>query len=200
MSTNYTENFNLCQWEPTDAVIRTDFNADNEKIDAALGNLSVIADGVKNLAHLVYDLTIKDYTNTSYHGFRRGLLMENFTSQSSIQSLTGGVAVQNGALVLSGVGKTGTMTSYNMSTSCSSWKRVIAWVRYELGGIYSMAVNGVPLTLTDTCSTRTSDGINCREMQLEGEVSGTSSAVITLTLNTGTSASAKVYEYGVMFF
>ena len=37
MSTNYTENFDLCQWEPTDPVLRTDFNADNAKIDAALG-------------------------------------------------------------------------------------------------------------------------------------------------------------------
>ena len=36
MSTNYTENFALCQWEPTDQVLRTDFNADNAKIDAAL--------------------------------------------------------------------------------------------------------------------------------------------------------------------
>ena len=36
MSTNYTENFDLCQWEPTDQVLRTDFNADNAKIDAAL--------------------------------------------------------------------------------------------------------------------------------------------------------------------
>ena len=36
MSTNYTENFDLCQWEPTDPVIRTNFNADNAKVDAAL--------------------------------------------------------------------------------------------------------------------------------------------------------------------
>ena len=34
----------------------------------------------------------------------------------------------------------------------------------------------------------------------EGEAPGTTAAVITLTLNTGTAASAKVYEYGVMFF
>ena len=40
MSTNYTENFDLCQWEPTDPVIRTDFNADNAKLDAALAGLS----------------------------------------------------------------------------------------------------------------------------------------------------------------
>ena len=41
MSTNYTENFDLCQWEPTDAVQRLEFNADNAKLDATLQALSV---------------------------------------------------------------------------------------------------------------------------------------------------------------
>ena len=36
MSTNYTEHYNLCQWEPADKVLREDFNADNAKLDAAL--------------------------------------------------------------------------------------------------------------------------------------------------------------------
>ena len=36
MPTNYTEHYALSQWEPGDKVQRTDFNADNAKIDAAL--------------------------------------------------------------------------------------------------------------------------------------------------------------------
>ena len=36
MSTNHTANYDLCQWEATDQVLRTDFNADNAKLDAAL--------------------------------------------------------------------------------------------------------------------------------------------------------------------
>ena len=36
MPKNYTENYQLNQWEPTDPVLRRDFNADNEKLDAAL--------------------------------------------------------------------------------------------------------------------------------------------------------------------
>lgn len=39
MATNYTTNYQLNQWEPTDQVLRTDFNADNAKIDAALKEL-----------------------------------------------------------------------------------------------------------------------------------------------------------------
>ena len=33
---NYTENYQLPQWEETDRVLRTDFNDSNSKIDAAL--------------------------------------------------------------------------------------------------------------------------------------------------------------------
>ena len=42
MASNYTRNYNLCQWEAEDKVLRTEFNADNAKIDAALaGKASV---------------------------------------------------------------------------------------------------------------------------------------------------------------
>ncbi len=36
MASNYTEHYQLNQWEAEDAVRRVDFNADNAKIDAAL--------------------------------------------------------------------------------------------------------------------------------------------------------------------
>lgn len=39
MASNYTEKYGLCQWEATDAVLRTDFNEDNAKIEAALATL-----------------------------------------------------------------------------------------------------------------------------------------------------------------
>ena len=42
MATNYTTNYDLCQWESTDQVLRTDFNADNAKIDAALFTLDSV--------------------------------------------------------------------------------------------------------------------------------------------------------------
>lgn len=42
MASNYTENYGLCQWEATDQVLRTEFNEDNAKVDAALGTLSEI--------------------------------------------------------------------------------------------------------------------------------------------------------------
>ena len=38
MASNYTSNYNLCQWAASDKVLRTEFNADNAKIDAALAS------------------------------------------------------------------------------------------------------------------------------------------------------------------
>ena len=40
MATNQTTNYQLNQWEPTDAVQRVEFNADNAKVDTALKSLS----------------------------------------------------------------------------------------------------------------------------------------------------------------
>ena len=40
MATNYTTNYDLCQWEPTDPVQRVEFNQDNAKVDAALNSLA----------------------------------------------------------------------------------------------------------------------------------------------------------------
>ena len=39
MATNHTTHYQLNQWEAADQVLRTDFNQDNQKIDAALAGL-----------------------------------------------------------------------------------------------------------------------------------------------------------------
>lgn len=54
MASNYTEQYNLCQWEATDQVLRTDFNEDNAKLEAALNALQ---DGKaeKDLCYLIGD-------------------------------------------------------------------------------------------------------------------------------------------------
>jgi len=40
MASNHTENWGLNQWEAEDRVARADFNADNQKVEAALNQLS----------------------------------------------------------------------------------------------------------------------------------------------------------------
>ena len=63
MSTNHTTNYDLCQWEATDQVLRTDFNQDNAKIDAALAakaelsNHEALAQTVSGLSATVEEHT-----------------------------------------------------------------------------------------------------------------------------------------------
>ena len=45
MASNYTTSYGLCQWEPEDDFLRTEFNADNAKIDAALGTIPKVESG-----------------------------------------------------------------------------------------------------------------------------------------------------------
>ena len=51
MAANQTTNYQLNQWEATDQILRTDFNADNAKVDAALVGL---AGAVLHIATGVY--------------------------------------------------------------------------------------------------------------------------------------------------
>ena len=46
MASNYTRNYNLCQWAAEDKVLRTEFNADNSKIDAAINAVDSRVDGL----------------------------------------------------------------------------------------------------------------------------------------------------------
>ncbi len=63
MSTNYTDNFALCQWEPTDPVQRVEFNQDNAKIDAALAGHAVLLAKSGNC-----QIHVQSYTGTGANG------------------------------------------------------------------------------------------------------------------------------------
>lgn len=52
MATNHTAHYQLNQWEPTDQVLRTDFNADNAKVDAALADLAENVEGKAEVSAL----------------------------------------------------------------------------------------------------------------------------------------------------
>ena len=88
MASNHTENYGLCQWEATDQVLRTEFNEDNAKVEAALvkhdtaiaGNVQAIQTEADARANAVTTLTaellkrgnckieVKSYNGTGYSG------------------------------------------------------------------------------------------------------------------------------------
>ena len=63
MSTNHTTNYELCQWEATDQVQRTDFNQDNAKIDTALAEHEAAIAGKAPMT-VLYQVTITENTYT----------------------------------------------------------------------------------------------------------------------------------------
>ena len=78
MAANYTEHYQLNQWEPEDKVLRTDFNADNLKIDGALVALAEGKANQETLNSLSEQVTALDgralrwavgsYTGTGTYG------------------------------------------------------------------------------------------------------------------------------------
>ena len=70
MASNHTTNYNLNQWEATDKVLRTDFNEDNAKIDAALKANADVAAAAAAAAALCGNCQIEtqSYTGTGAYG------------------------------------------------------------------------------------------------------------------------------------
>lgn len=79
MASNYTSNYGLCQWDPEDKVVRTDFNADNARIDAAIHNVETLKADRSALAALA-------------------LRVDGKADQSALDSLSGTVSGHSGTL------------------------------------------------------------------------------------------------------
>ena len=85
---NYTENYQLNQWEETDRVLMEDFNSDNQKIEAALG--------------VKCEIVIGSYTGNGsatreiYLGFQpRAVMLERQDGHRHTMPTNGGLALWN---------------------------------------------------------------------------------------------------------
>lgn len=69
MATNQTQNYALNQWELSDSVVMADFNADNQKVDAALATLnSRIDTAVAQLTATIPHVQTGTYVGTGTSG------------------------------------------------------------------------------------------------------------------------------------
>ena len=92
MATNQTTNYQLNQWEPTDQVLRTDFNADNAKIEQAilsrLGPVEIIQQipltSSSSLDDAVLDLASFDWSQWNFVAIE---FMGNFSSNAADRML-----------------------------------------------------------------------------------------------------------------
>ena len=92
MASNYTENYGLCQWEAGDAFTRTEFNADNAKLDAALGRTER---GMEANRTNLYNLLLQRDYEGKYTGWKQALIFDGFQDDSKIESLTAGFERSN---------------------------------------------------------------------------------------------------------
>ena len=95
MASNYTEHYDLCQWEPTDAVQRVEFNQDNAKLDTALEALETAKQrldrAAANLAYYTGRLTAREMLEQQRHPSQRGIHCDLFLSSTG-RTFTGGVS------------------------------------------------------------------------------------------------------------
>ena len=82
MATNHTTHYDLNQWQATDQVLRTDFNADNVRLEAALaalegsklGHVQTIRSTTleQNFYRIDMDLTGIQWNDWAFVGFSFG--------------------------------------------------------------------------------------------------------------------------------
>ena len=201
MSTNYTENFDLCQWEPTDPVIRTDFNADNEKIDAALTALEE--------ARQKYEKSRRDLAfYAGYLATARAISVQKYLPQHSLicdaffsstgTTVTGSISRQNNTLVISGAGKSGTYSTGELSLRRSDWTQARMWL-HSSGGSVAAQLNGTAMEEVAGAASASVTGVFCIEREYAWTGIGSQYVQVDLTLNSGSSSSMTVYDFFVCF-
>lgn len=93
MATNHTSNYQLCQWEPTDQVLRTDFNEDNAKLDSALKSLSTTAEQhgtqISQINQKLTTLGSCQFYQTTYEGNDEKTISFTFPHKPMLISVTG---------------------------------------------------------------------------------------------------------------
>ena len=200
MSTNHTTNYDLCQWEATDQVLRTDFNEDNAKLEAALSSLeervAELYRAVPRVAYNAYNLALRSYHEGKFVGQKENMIFDVFNESSYFTSSTGSVSISNNALRISGQGSTGSVTTLDYKVG--SWTRAFAWVRCENGGV-SLSLNGVPMNPSGASTATSLYGEECSELEFTlKQEAGASFVAVTIALECLGTSNA-VYDYGVVF-
>ena len=202
MASNYTEHYDLCQWEPTDAVQRVEFNQDNAKLDTALEALETAKQrldrAAANLAYYTGRLTAREMLEQQRHPSQRGIHCDLFLSSTG-RTFTGGVSLQNNTLVLSGANQTGSMTTISSSITKSGWTQARLWVHHS-GGDVAVKLNGEPMEHVWVGYEPSIPGERCLEQEFVWNGQGKNFSQVTLELSTGNSSSMTVYDFFVLFF
>lgn len=196
MPNNFTEHIQLNQWEPGDAVRRTDFNEDNAKLDTAVGEsldeVRTLRRVVTNLAYHVGQLSVVDSLNRGVAFSSRAVIYDSFLSPGNY-ICTGGVTIANHRAKLSGAGASGTILT-SFAVSQRDCKQMQLWAHYK-GGSLGVLINNTPMTYESSFSDKSATGGNCdcRVFTWTGKLSGMCD--ILLQMDCGSDGSMELYDY-----
>ena len=112
----YTENYHLHQWVPEDNFLRTDFNTDFQKIDAALAEVEALAGSKCSVVAGTYSGNNAESREINL-GFQPvAVMLENsFGKRPAVDfNMYGGLAVQGGSLNHSDTALTITQTGFRV--------------------------------------------------------------------------------------
>ena len=109
----FTPNYRLHQWEPTDPFLREDFNADLSAVDTALGRLTRSAE---DSAYNLYNLMLQNDYEGKYTGYKKALMFDGFTDESGIAEKSESILQTNEGLLLSGTGQGNVSTTTKSGT------------------------------------------------------------------------------------
>ena len=84
---NYTKHYQLHQWEPGDAVLRTDFNEDFARLDAAIWRSR---EDLVPVSRNLYNLLLREHYAGKDTGWKQGLFFEGF-AQAPTGTLSNGL-------------------------------------------------------------------------------------------------------------
>jgi len=203
MPSSYTPNYQLNQWEADDRVQRTDFNADNAKIEAALSGFSArlafLERAVPNLARYVGLFGVLDLLERKKGLSQWAMIREAFLYPSTL-TLTGGAAITNGVLTLSGKGATGTMTAGNLSIDAPDWTQARMYLHRSLGCSVTPRFNGEEMTFVSAATAPSPSGGYGAEDEYVWNGPRSSSVQISLDLACGNGGTLSVYDYSIVFF
>ena len=128
---SYTANYRLHQWEPEDHFLRTDFNGDFAKIDAAIKSVSTAAaasdakaqralDNLEPLSYNLYSLLLQSYYDGRYTGYKKALVFDGFRDDSLYGSRSGALLRGKDRLILTATGQTDISLGYGSNVGLAT--------------------------------------------------------------------------------
>ena len=215
MSTNHTRNYALSQWEASDQVVRTDFNTDNAKIDAALKRQEGQLLGVPALGRNLYNLFLRQKRAGQDVSWMSGLVYDDFTDGSKIESLGEGMSRSTSERCIHFTPVNGQLSASLVTTTQKlpmAYAHAVVWVRHSIAQtpVVERWYSGANQWRALECDRNGSDywsatitGERCAEGVFfqPFSMNGTESVKLRITLTALDAASlwpVKLYDFGCM--